>query len=104
MEGGHAAGSVQLDSAAGAWLSVPVSRAAACPQQAASWRLAVVLLTPSFYKHHRAVPVYTKSSLDALIFTLRCKPYSDMASGLKTRDDKIQLESTHAKVRIEGQQ
>lgn len=57
-----------------------------------------MLLTPSFTNpallKSAHVPVYTKSSLDALIFTLSCEPYSDTAAGLKTMDDKIQLKST----------
>jgi len=67
--------------------------AAACPQQATSL---LAFTNPAELKG-ACVPVYNKSSLDALIFTLSCKPYGDMAAGLKTTDGKIQLKSTQAK-------
>lgn len=109
MEGGHVTGSVQLDSAAGIWLSILASvlpasvtlQSYSLPNRplVEGWRSrsSPLPFTNAAVLKGVHVPVYTKSSLDALIFTFSCKPYSDMAAGLKTMGDKIQLKSTQAK-------
>ena len=112
MEGGHVTGSVQLDSAAGIWLSIPASVLPALVMVQSygppatghppvggwqSYSSPLPFTNPTVLKGAR-LPVYAKSSLDALIFTFSCQPYSDMAARSSLKALRLK------RVRIEGQQ